>query len=123
MNSPSRKYPEILDDMAGKLAALLTEEGMTEARAQLIGFRFAESMRLDWGGANIYIPMGTAHDSEQMAREAYRRWNRKNTRELAREFGVSERRVRQLWDIGKALARQNGEPPSDVDDDPQDALL
>lgn len=123
MNAPSTRYPEILDDLAAKLAALLEEEGFSSDRAMPIAFRFAELVRRDWGGASIYIPVGAGHDSDNMAREVFLRWNRKNTRELARELGVSERRLRQLYEIGKTLATDEGDDDASDDDDPQSSLL
>ena len=51
----------------------------------------------------VYIPRGDAYNTEERAIETYRRWDRTNTRALCAELGVGERRLRQLYHIGRAL--------------------
>ncbi len=57
MGVPAQKYPEILEDLAAKLAALLIEENIEPDRARNIAFRHAEQVRRDWGGQKLYIPI------------------------------------------------------------------
>lgn len=100
-----RQYPEILEDLLAKLPALFVREGVADEAAPRLAFIVTEFLRDEWGGASIYIPRGASYQVEAMARDVCRRWNGRNLRTLARELGIGEARVRQLYRIGQTLAR------------------
>jgi Mor family transcriptional regulator len=90
------KSPEFLEYIAANLAALLTDEGLSVERARSIARRHVDKMRRDWRGAKVYIPMGRYLDKSERDVEIARRWNGRNTRELCREFGISEVHLRRI---------------------------
>lgn len=91
----SEAYPQLLDEVAAKIASLLAERGIDAALARDVGRGCAEFMRRDWGGQKIYIPNGESYDRERRDHEIAVRWNGRNTRELCVEFGVSETTIRR----------------------------
>jgi len=98
------KYPEILEDLAAKVAADFICVGVDATLAASLARRAVELIRRDWGGHKMYIPRGKLFDVEVMRQEIARRWNGTNTRELCREFDITESRLRQLWDEAHARA-------------------
>ncbi len=101
-----RQYPEILEDLAAKLAALLIEEGLAPERARGIAFRHAEQVRRDWGGQKLYIPTGQSYEVTQRDLEIYRRWNGRNGIELCREFRITDTWLRAIVNRVRAAEMQ-----------------
>ena len=91
----SESYPELLEWLAAKVAAILTERGFDAKRAADVGQHCAESLRREWGGYKLYIPMAKSYDKERRDREIAARWDGTNTRELCVEFEVSETTIRR----------------------------
>ncbi len=91
-----RQYPEILEDLAAKLAALLAEEGLAPERARAIAWRHVERLRRDWGGQKLYIPMGQSYEVSQRDVEIFRRFNGRNHVELCREFRITDTYLRTI---------------------------
>lgn len=93
-----RMHP-ILEELAAVIAdslvrdSLMSREG-APAAAESIVDRLRDHFR---GGARIYIPT-SKFTVAYMVEQIRRRWNRANTRELCRELGISESRLRQLAD-------------------------
>ena len=54
-HAPHDRYPEVLRDLADKLAVRLREHGLSPEDAQLVGVEVAEWVREKWGGQRIYI--------------------------------------------------------------------
>ena len=48
------------------------------------------------GGANIYVPVSRIVEREKLGREVVAHFNGRNTREIARRFGISVRQVQRL---------------------------
>lgn len=92
----AQRYPEILEDLAAKLTALLVEEGLPAARARDIAFRHAEQVRRDWGGQKIYVPMGQSYEVTQRDLEIYRRFDGRNGIDLCREYGITDTWLRAI---------------------------
>lgn len=110
MSDPAPQYPEILDDFAVKAAECARAEGIDAATAERIGWRTAEMIRREYGGAKHYIPRGTSHAVALVRRQIFLRWDGTNTRELCREFDLSEERLRQLH--AEARAERDGGKPA-----------
>lgn len=98
--------PDLLSELAAKLAALLIEEGLPRERAHALGRKAADFVRRDWGGQKIYIPMGQALDISERDQEIARRWHGRNTLEICREFGISEPHLRRI--VAAVRKRHNG---------------
>lgn len=48
------------------------------------------------GGANVYVPVSRIVQREKLAQEIFAHFNGRNTRDLARRFGVSVRQVQRV---------------------------
>ena len=86
-------YPEILSEHATVVAATLVDEGIDIAQAQALARAVTERVRIALGGC--YIPRGTFLDIDRMRQDIGQRWNGSNTRELCREYGITERSLRR----------------------------
>ena len=86
-------YPEILAEHAAVVAATLVDEGIDIAQAQSLARAVTERVRIALGGC--YIPRGTFLDIDRMRQDIAARWNGSNTRELCREYGITERSLRR----------------------------
>ena len=53
------------------------------------------------GGANIYVPVSRIIERRKLGQEIVAHFNGRNTRELARRFGISVRQVQRLLLIAK----------------------
>lgn len=98
--------PEILVELTAIVAATLVDEGVDAGAAQGHAHAVIERIRRALGGQKIYIPSGKSIDVERMRQDIARRWDGTNTRELCREFGISESRLRQCADEARAQAPQ-----------------
>lgn len=90
-------YPEILAAAANAAYAWLTEHLQLEHQpAAEAAFAIAEAIRNDVGGAYEYIPKGQTWLLSRRDREIYRKFRGDNYRQLAREYHLSEMRIRQI---------------------------
>jgi len=109
MTDPT-KYPAMLEELAGIIAASLIEDsGMPPERAAVPARGAVERLRRSsLAGLKVYIPRGKSYETERMRREIGERWDGRNTRELCKEFGISETWLRELYDQsqGKFTARR-----------------
>jgi Mor family transcriptional regulator len=101
-SDPSIAYPQVLEELRAIVAATVVDEEIDIDVAYSLSRAVVERVRKAWGGQKIYVPVGTAIDVEIRRREIVRRWNGTNTRELCRELGISESRLRQLYEQGRA---------------------
>lgn len=87
---------QMLLDIAEVLTDALIEEGVEPEKARQLGLLAAEKLRDTYGGAQLYIARGTALTLCRRDLEMYEKFNGINYGELARQFDLSERRVRQV---------------------------
>ena len=111
MTDPT-KYPAMLEELAGIIADSLVEDsGMPPDRAAVAARGAVERLRRSsLAGLKVYIPRGKSYETERMRREIGERWNGTNTRELCKEFNISETWLRELYDQsqGKPFTRRGG---------------
>jgi Mor family transcriptional regulator len=89
---------ELLADMAEQIAQRLIEKhGMDEEAACDVGNSLADFLADHWHGQNIHFPKDQAFRLNGRDWEIFRRFERGNSNELAREFGVSKVRVHQIY--------------------------
>lgn len=74
-------------DVAIKYGAQWCEEATTV---------FANRIILRLGGVQIYVPRQSHQDKKVRDNEVRGRFNGRNLRDLAREFGVTERTIRRI---------------------------
>lgn len=104
MSEVAPQYPEILIELTAIVAATLVDEGVDAGEAGGLSRAVVERVRKAWGGQKIYVPSGKSADVDRMRRDISARWDGTNTRDLCREFGISESRLRQLVDEARARA-------------------
>lgn len=95
-------YPEILQDMADKAAVFLVGEGLPDDRAREVGRKLAEHIRQEWGGQMQYIPKGMLFELSQRDMEIFEKFRGDNYSQLAREYDLTEVRVRQIVNAVRA---------------------
>jgi Mor family transcriptional regulator len=95
MSEPAEenKYPEILADLAAKLAELFIGKGIDRNQAQEIAWAAAEHVRKDWSGMAVYIPKGHEYEISKRDLLIYRRFDGSNHARVAHEFDLTERQV------------------------------
>jgi len=106
MADASAQYPEFLVEMTAIVAATLVDEGVDAEAACKLSDAIVERVRKALGGQKFYVPSGRSIDVERMRQDLARRWDGTNTRELCREYGITESRLRQCVDEARAKAPQ-----------------
>jgi Mor family transcriptional regulator len=87
-------YRVIFDAIMGEAM----RRGISTERASQIAMSTTERLRVHLGGQTVYYqrrkdPFISIADRDRLIRE---RWNGRNTEELARQFGLSIKRVRRI---------------------------
>lgn len=90
------KYPELIADVAGVIAAVLRGRGHDDDAANEIASAAAESFRHEFGGQLLYIPKGSAFDIDERDKEIYRKFDGTNHNDLAVEFGHSVQHIYRI---------------------------
>ncbi|MCL2346464.1 MAG: hypothetical protein FWC58_11515 [Desulfobulbus sp.] len=99
-----RGAPQLLADLADKVAAAVERRGVEPEAAAQIGIEVGEAMRDDWRGESIYFPKGVAIDIARRDLEMWEKFNGRNHVELAREYGFSVVYFyRRIKTVGAAL--------------------
>lgn len=89
---------ELLADAAEQVAQrLITKHGMDEEVACDVGNTLADFLADHWKGQNIYMPGDQAFKLNARDWEIFRRFERGNANDLAREFKVSKVRIHQIY--------------------------
>jgi len=103
--------PQLLADLADKLALALAKRGIGPESAAEIGIEIADQMRADWGGQHIYFPQGAAIDITRRDMELWEKFNGHNHAALAREYDLSVIHVyRRVKLVGAAMrAKRQGD--------------
>jgi len=99
MADPAIKYPEILAELAATVAASLIENGIAPKVAREAAEKAVEDVRANFGGQNIYIPMGLGYNLARRNAEIRRRLAAGENREaIRREFELSEMQLHRIED-------------------------
>lgn len=107
-------YPERLREVALHLyASLLHMESLSGLERKALAemaLQQTEHLSLEMGGGNFYMHKGTAYRLTQRDREMCAKFKGRNYHQLAREYDLSEMRVRQIIDAWQreAFARRQG---------------
>lgn len=93
------KYPELYRDLIEKAAPeLVGQLGLTQEQARRAAFLFAEVVRRDWSGSNLYLAKGLSYDISQRDRQIYAEFDGRNHDMLARKHKLTTRRLYQIID-------------------------
>jgi Mor family transcriptional regulator len=113
LNFPER-YPEFLQHVAIAVHDyLLSNKVLPHQEAAQAAFGAAERVRQQTGGGRAYIAKGTFYEADLRAQEIYERFNGRNGPQLAREYNLTEERIRQICSermLAERAARQGQLP-------------
>ena len=101
MGFDRRRWPELLEELSAVIAASLERMGHKKEKAQVDAKRLVRELGTHFGGRTFYLPTGENIGMAERDAEILRLNNGANTIELARKYGISERRVQQI------VAREN----------------
>jgi len=95
------KYPEVLKTMAVELYVSLSGDAavrqvLSDDERAALAFRATEAVRRAHGGFSHYFGKGLAYELSVRDREIYRRFSGDNYDALAREYDLTEMRIRQI---------------------------
>lgn len=89
-----QKVANFLTDLILHTAAVIQHELKAEpAKAEEVGRKLADSIRQNYGGANVYVPKGTSLDAELRNNAIFQDFRGNNHSELARKYGCTEQHV------------------------------
>jgi len=105
------RAPQLIGDMADKIAAAVAKRGVANEQAAEIGVEVADQIRADWGGQAIYFPKGEALDIAQRDIEIWHKFTGFNHLALAREYDLTEIHIyRVVKAVGIAMrAKRQGQ--------------
>lgn len=99
------KGPEVIAHFGAVLADRLEKEGIGSHAASQIALNLMDVMKAEFGGQNIYFPMGFHDRAEDKSDAVYQQFMAGATvAQLAAEFGHSETHVYRL--IANARAKR-----------------
>lgn len=108
-------YPERLREVAYHLyASLLRTDALRSLERSALAemaLRQTERLSQEMGGGNFYMHKGLAFRLTQRDREMCSKFNGRNYHQLAREYDLSEMRIRQIideWQREEFARRQGG---------------
>lgn len=88
---------EQIGQMVGRIIwSAAAQAPLTVVDAQRIAFEITEGLRREHGGGQFYLARNLDHDLEPRDLEIWRKFNGKNYFELAKEFNLSDVRVREI---------------------------
>lgn len=96
-------WPQTLVDMVASVEAALRRDGVSDDEASRWAVRAVRAVALMAGGRQIYIPTGEQLDRAVRDREIWRKFKGNNIPALAREYGMSERRIYNIVRAQRAL--------------------
>lgn len=89
-------YPELLVELGQVIAEQIAAHGVATDRAQDCARRIVEHILDAWGNQQVYVPSGRYVRSIRRASSIRERYTGDNVAALAREHGITPRRVRQI---------------------------
>lgn len=108
------RYPEFLQHVVIAVHDYLTSNKLADHQKALeAAFGAADRVRHQAGGSKFYIAKGSYYEADLRAQEIYARFNGRNGHQLAREFDLTEERIRQICNermLAERSARQGQLP-------------
>lgn len=99
-------YPELLEQLGAEVEQTLVGKGIHAGLARECGRAAAERVRRNFGGMQIYLPVGQAWELTQRDRAIYDAWKPGvNEIELIREHKITERHLRRIIEARRAEDR------------------
>lgn len=89
--------PDLLIDLLIETATRrLKASGLDDDEARDIALECAEDTRSAFGGGTVYIPAGQNRRLRARDDQIYKAFTGANYKELAKEYGLTENRIRQI---------------------------
>ena len=93
----NNQTPELMADLADNVAKVLLEQlEISQDEAKSIGIEVANTISFNWGGINIYIPMGFYLHLSNRDLKIYREFDGTNCRELSKKYKLSMQRIYRI---------------------------
>lgn len=89
-------YPEVLEHIGQILFRELCTHGVTREVSAEIAVGAVDSVGREFGGTQVYFPRGISYRLSQRDAEIFRKFKGDNYAQLAREFQLTEVRVRTI---------------------------
>ena len=100
-------YPDVLARIAESLYLTLRDEAAGDAADHArLALALTESLRAEFGGAQLYLPKGVGYDLSERDRRILSAFNGHNHRELAHRHNVTDR---YIYDIVARRTREEFE--------------
>ena len=108
--TPRSNYPELLNHLADSVCSIAMEFGIDRCVSEQIGHEVAVKMATDFGGQNVYIPIGLTFKLHQRDLEIFNQFNGNNHNELARINKICVQRIYKIIKAVRAreIARRQG---------------
>ncbi len=97
---------EVHLQIADTVAQTLRSRGLSEPEANSLAYHIMRDLVRVFGGMQTYIPMATCIDVYEKREAIAREFNGRNTRELAKKYGVSVVHVYRI--LKQQRSRQRG---------------
>ncbi len=104
----SKKYPEVLAEVAVKVTEMMIDRGEEERAALDFGLEVAEMIRSHWGGEQIYISRGSSFSVSARNQALIDEFNGTNHHELAIKYNIVPRHVYGILAADRANKAQAG---------------
>lgn len=108
-------YPAVLNELWPFLLDDMRKLGFTQFDAERIALTATERIRKQWGGIQIYIPMGRMLKLSRRDVEICQRFNGHNKLELCREFKITAPHLYRIVNQVHASKRKRGSSPGGND--------
>lgn len=103
-------YPDLLEHVGQSVYRQLLSRAVDAQQAASIAFDVTETLRMELGGTQHYVPRGVGYALSQRDAQIFAQFNGRNYQELAQQYQLSEMQVRTIIKRGLArvrAARQN----------------
>jgi Mor family transcriptional regulator len=110
MRETKSKGLELLAYLGYVLANQLRKEGLPEHRASAVSLNVMDVMKVEFGGQNVYFPMGVYVKAEAKSEEVFDKFMAgAAVKDLVHEYGHSEQWIYKLLSIVRARRRAERE--------------
>jgi Mor family transcriptional regulator len=109
LKAPEDYYPEILRDLADRVARKLVETNVCQpAQASAIGRSLADDVSDAWQGQIIVVPKAAQYKARVRWNEMWEAFNGHNHAELGRRYGMGVKQVYRVLKHMSAYHRSRG---------------
>lgn len=93
---PERYSEELLVDLVTTVEQALADDGIDKHTARKAALEAAESLRVRWGGQQLYFPKGIRFELSQRDLDIFEEFNGHNHNELAKKYDVCMVRIYKI---------------------------